>query len=74
MANYAIERTMECKPGLDNLTWGEYIKKSHSGWGIRNLELGIKKPFYDCPKNVLMFNDQGSKSINGLWSTKDIRN
>ena len=28
MANYAIERAMECKEGLDNLTWGEYIKRS----------------------------------------------
>src|SRR6476659_2472310 len=28
MANYAIERAMECKAGLDNLTWGEYIKRS----------------------------------------------
>lgn len=28
MANYAVERAMECKEGLDNLTWGEYIKRS----------------------------------------------
>ena len=28
MANYAIERAMECKTGLDNLTWGEYVKRS----------------------------------------------
>ena len=28
MANYAIERAMECKAGMDNLTWGEYIKRS----------------------------------------------
>src|SRR5580704_10063801 len=27
-ANYAIERAMDAKDGLDNLTWGEYIKKS----------------------------------------------
>jgi hypothetical protein len=27
-ANYAIERALEAKEGLDNLTWGEYIKKS----------------------------------------------
>lgn len=29
-ANYAIERAMEHKPGMDNLTWGEYIKRSAS--------------------------------------------
>jgi hypothetical protein len=27
-ANYAIERATDTKDGLDNLTWGEYIKKS----------------------------------------------
>ncbi len=27
-ANYAIERALEAREGLDNLTWGEYIKKS----------------------------------------------
>jgi hypothetical protein len=27
-ANYAIERAMDAKDGLDNLTWGEYIKRS----------------------------------------------
>ncbi len=27
-ANYAIERALDAKDGLDNLTWGEYIKKS----------------------------------------------
>jgi hypothetical protein len=27
-ANYAIERTQEQKEGMDNLTWGEYIKRS----------------------------------------------
>src|SRR5664279_2750266 len=27
-ANYAIERALEAKDGLDNLTWGEYIKRS----------------------------------------------
>jgi hypothetical protein len=27
-AIYAIERALEAKEGLDNLTWGEYIKKS----------------------------------------------
>jgi hypothetical protein len=27
-AVYAIERALESKEGLDNLTWGEYIKKS----------------------------------------------
>ena len=26
-ANYAIEKAMEHKPGMDNLTWGEYIKR-----------------------------------------------
>ncbi|MBC7903322.1 MAG: hypothetical protein H7Y27_07860, partial [Gemmatimonadaceae bacterium] len=29
-ANYAIERAMEHKEGMDNLTWGEYIKRSAS--------------------------------------------
>ncbi len=28
-AIYAIERALEAKEGLDNLTWGEYIKKKH---------------------------------------------
>jgi glutathione synthase/RimK-type ligase-like ATP-grasp enzyme len=27
-ANYAIEKAMEHKPDADNLTWGEYIKRS----------------------------------------------
>jgi hypothetical protein len=27
-ASYAIERALEAKEGLDNLTWGEYIRKS----------------------------------------------
>jgi len=26
-ANYAIERALSQKPGIDNLTWGEYIKR-----------------------------------------------
>jgi glutathione synthase/RimK-type ligase-like ATP-grasp enzyme len=30
-ANYAIERAMLHKDGVDNLTWGEYIKKSAAG-------------------------------------------
>ena len=29
-ANYAIERALEHKPGSDNLTWGEFIKKAVS--------------------------------------------
>lgn len=28
MANYAIERALENKEGLDNLTWGEYVHSS----------------------------------------------
>jgi glutathione synthase/RimK-type ligase-like ATP-grasp enzyme len=28
MANYAIERAMENKEGMDNLSWGEYVKRS----------------------------------------------
>lgn len=28
VANYAIKKAMEQKPGKDNLTWGEYIKRS----------------------------------------------
>ena len=27
-ANYAVERAQEQKEGMDNLTWGEYVKKS----------------------------------------------
>jgi len=27
-ANYAVERAQEQKDGMDNLTWGEYVKKS----------------------------------------------
>jgi glutathione synthase/RimK-type ligase-like ATP-grasp enzyme len=27
-ANYAIEKALENKEGLDNLTWGEYVKRS----------------------------------------------
>ena len=27
-ANYAIEKALENKEGQDNLTWGEYIKRS----------------------------------------------
>lgn len=30
-ANYAIERALANKPGQDNLTWGEYIKRSANG-------------------------------------------
>jgi glutathione synthase/RimK-type ligase-like ATP-grasp enzyme len=30
-ANYAIERALEQKEGQDNLTWGEYIKRSAAG-------------------------------------------
>jgi glutathione synthase/RimK-type ligase-like ATP-grasp enzyme len=30
-ANYAIERAMEQKEGRDNLTWGEYVKRSAAG-------------------------------------------
>ena len=31
MADYAIERALAQKPGTDNLTWGEFVKKSASG-------------------------------------------
>lgn len=27
-ANYAIEKALSAKPGMDNLTWGEYISRS----------------------------------------------
>ena len=30
-ASYAIERALTQKEGMDNLTWGEYIKRSASG-------------------------------------------
>ena len=28
MANYAIERAIQAKEGMDNLSWGEYVKRS----------------------------------------------
>ena len=31
MASYAIERAQNHKPGQDNLTWGEYVKRSAAG-------------------------------------------
>jgi hypothetical protein len=31
MANYAIERAMENKEGKNNLSWGEYVKRSSTG-------------------------------------------
>lgn len=31
MANYAIEKAQSAKPGMDNLTWGEYIRRCSSG-------------------------------------------
>ncbi len=30
-ANYAIERPLENKEGKDNVTWGEYVKRSSGG-------------------------------------------
>jgi hypothetical protein len=30
-ANYAIERALEQKEGKDNLSWGEYVKRSAAG-------------------------------------------
>ena len=33
-ANYAIERALENKEGLDNLTWGEYVKRSAGGMSL----------------------------------------
>jgi hypothetical protein len=36
MANYAIERAMENKEGKNNLTWGEFVKRSAAGKVIRN--------------------------------------
>lgn len=30
-ANFAIEKAQSNKPGMDNLTWGEYVKRSSSG-------------------------------------------
>jgi hypothetical protein len=30
-ANFAIERALAHKDGKDNLTWGEYIKRSAAG-------------------------------------------
>ncbi len=34
MANYCIERAYAQKPGKDNLTWGEYLRSSISGWPL----------------------------------------
>jgi hypothetical protein len=31
MSNYAIERAQAQDPGKDNLTWGEYVKRSAGG-------------------------------------------
>jgi hypothetical protein len=33
MANYAIERAIENEEGQDNLTWGEYVKRSSNKVG-----------------------------------------
>jgi glutathione synthase/RimK-type ligase-like ATP-grasp enzyme len=33
-ANYAIEKAQSHKPGQDNLTWGEYVKRSAGGKGL----------------------------------------
>jgi glutathione synthase/RimK-type ligase-like ATP-grasp enzyme len=30
-ANFAIEKAQSNKPGMDNLTWGEYVKRSSNG-------------------------------------------
>jgi hypothetical protein len=30
-ANFAIEKAISQKPGIDNLTWGEYVKRSAAG-------------------------------------------
>jgi hypothetical protein len=31
MSNYAIERAMQSENGTDNLTWGQYVKRSANG-------------------------------------------
>jgi hypothetical protein len=31
MSNYAIERALDHKPGQDNLSWGEYVRRSTNG-------------------------------------------
>ena len=33
-ANYAIEKALNNKPGADNLTWGEYVKRGASKAGL----------------------------------------
>lgn len=35
-ANYAIEKALENKEGADNLTWGEYLKRSSSKANLRD--------------------------------------
>ena len=35
-ANYAIERALAHKDGMDNLTWGEYIKRSSAKQQLTN--------------------------------------
>lgn len=42
-ANYAIERVLAHKDGQDNLTWGEYIKRSTAGKGQQD-EVKAKAP------------------------------
>ncbi len=34
-ANYAIEKALSNKPGEDNLTWGEYVKRSANKTGLQ---------------------------------------
>lgn len=34
MANYCIERAQNQQPGQDNLTWGEYVKRSAAGQSL----------------------------------------
>ena len=38
MANYAIERALENKPGQDNLTWGTFVRN-----GVAGTTFGVKK-------------------------------
>ena len=33
-ANYALEKALSHREGLDNLTWGEFVKRSVNGQSI----------------------------------------
>jgi len=40
-ARYAIERALAHKPGQDNLTWGDFVRKGASGQATKTTKAGI---------------------------------